>query len=85
MMITPVIVPSIITAIAMYYLAGKLGLIGNSCGSACATRYRDADRVTDPVVGLARCRPDLERAALGLGSSRVRVFSPWSCDRVAGG
>jgi CheY-like chemotaxis protein len=25
----PVIVPSIITAIAMYYLAGKLGLIGN--------------------------------------------------------
>src|SRR5580693_1308823 len=29
LMLTPVIVPSIITAIAMYYLAGKLGLIGN--------------------------------------------------------
>ena len=28
LMLTPVIVPSIITAIAMYYLAGKLGLIG---------------------------------------------------------
>lgn len=29
LMLTPVIVPSIITAIAMYYLACKLGLIGN--------------------------------------------------------
>src|SRR5271155_4424215 len=29
LMLTPVIVPSIITAIAMYYFAGKLGLIGN--------------------------------------------------------
>jgi putative spermidine/putrescine transport system permease protein len=29
LMLTPVIVPSIITAIALYYLAGKLGLIGN--------------------------------------------------------
>jgi ABC-type spermidine/putrescine transport system permease subunit I len=28
LMLTPVIVPSIITAIAMYYLSGKLGLIG---------------------------------------------------------
>jgi ABC-type spermidine/putrescine transport system permease subunit II len=29
LMLTPVIVPSIITAIAMYYFAGKLGLIGD--------------------------------------------------------
>src|SRR6516164_3282445 len=29
LMLTPIIVPSIITAIAMYYLAGRLGLIGN--------------------------------------------------------
>src|SRR5580693_7162194 len=29
LMLTPIIVPSIITAIALYYLAGKLGLIGN--------------------------------------------------------
>ena len=29
LMLTPVIVPSIITAIAMYYLAGRLALIGN--------------------------------------------------------
>src|ERR1700731_1843755 len=29
LMLTPAIVPSIITAIAMYYFAGRLGLIGN--------------------------------------------------------
>src|ERR1700689_1930535 len=29
LMLTPIIVPNIITAIAMYYLAGKLRLIGN--------------------------------------------------------
>jgi putative spermidine/putrescine transport system permease protein len=37
LMLTPVIAPSIITAIAMYYFAGKLGLIGNFCGSGFAT------------------------------------------------
>src|ERR1700756_615257 len=29
LLLTPIVVPSIITAIAMYYLAGRLGLIGS--------------------------------------------------------
>jgi ABC-type spermidine/putrescine transport system permease subunit II len=75
LMLTPVIVPSIITAIAMYYFAGKLGLIGNFlwlglCHAAIAM----------PIVllillsALHAVDPNLERAALGLGASRVRVF-----------
>src|ERR1700733_146204 len=76
LMLTPIIVPSIVTAIAMYYRAGKLRLIGNLlwlglCHSVIAM----------PVVllillsALHAVDPNLERAALGLGSSHLRVFS----------
>jgi ABC-type spermidine/putrescine transport system permease subunit II len=75
LMLTPIIVPNIITAIAMYYLAGKLRLIGDFvflglCHAVIAL----------PVVllillsALRAVDPNLERAALGLGSSRMRVF-----------
>jgi ABC-type spermidine/putrescine transport system permease subunit II len=75
MMLTPIIVPNIITAIAMYYLAGKLHLIGNFvflglCHAVIAL----------PIVllillsALRAVDPNLERAALGLGSSRLRMF-----------
>src|SRR3984885_8211554 len=75
LMLTPIIVPNIITAIAMYYLAGKLRLIGNLlwlglCHSVIAM----------PIVllillsALHAVDPNLERAALSLGSSRTRVF-----------
>lgn len=74
-MLTPIIVPSIITAIAMYYLSGRLRLIGNVmwlgfCHAVIAL----------PIVllillsALHAVDPNLERAALGLGSSRIRVF-----------
>src|SRR6202453_4676375 len=75
LLLTPIIVPNIITAIAMYFLAGKLRLIGNFlwlglCHSVIAL----------PIVllillsALRAVDPNLERAALGLGSSRIRVF-----------
>jgi putative spermidine/putrescine transport system permease protein len=75
LMLTPVIVPSIITAIAMYYLAGKLGLIGNFVWVGLCHAV-----IAMPIVllillsALHAVDPNLERAALGLGSSRVRVF-----------
>ena len=75
LMITPVIVPSIITAIAMYYLAGKLGLIGNFVWLGLCHAV-----IAMPVVllillsALHAVDPNLERAALGLGGSRTRVF-----------
>jgi putative spermidine/putrescine transport system permease protein len=75
LLLTPVIVPSIITAIAMYYLAGKLGLIGNLLWLGLCHAV-----IAMPVVllillsALHAVDPNLERAALSLGSSRVRVF-----------
>jgi ABC-type spermidine/putrescine transport system permease subunit II len=75
LMLTPIIVPSIITAIAMYYLAGKLGLIGSYLWLGLCHAV-----VAMPVVllimmsALHAVDPNLERAALGLGASRVRVF-----------
>jgi putative spermidine/putrescine transport system permease protein len=75
LMLTPVIVPSIITAIAMYYFAGKLGLIGNFLWLGLCHAV-----IAMPIVllillsALHAVDPNLERAALGLGASRVRVF-----------
>jgi ABC-type spermidine/putrescine transport system permease subunit II len=75
LMLTPVIVPSIITAIAMYYLAGKLGLIGNFLWLGLCHAV-----IAMPIVllillsALHAVDPNLERAALGLGAGRVRVF-----------
>lgn len=75
LMLTPVIVPSIITAIAMYYLAGKLGLIGSYLWLGLCHAV-----IAMPIVllillaALHSVDPNLERAALGLGGSRLRVF-----------
>src|SRR5277367_4507877 len=75
LMLTPIIVPSIITAIAMYYFAGKLGLIGNLLWLGLCHAV-----IAMPIVllillsALQAVDPNLERAALGLGGSRVRVF-----------
>lgn len=76
LMLTPIIVPSVITAIAMYYLAGKLGLIGNFLWVGLSHAV-----IAMPLVllillsALHGIDPNLERAALGLGSSRLRVFT----------
>jgi putative spermidine/putrescine transport system permease protein len=75
LLLTPVIVPSIITAIAMYYLAGRLGLIGNYVWLGLCHAV-----IAMPIVllillsALHAADPNLELAALGLGASRVRVF-----------
>src|SRR5271167_1395771 len=75
LLLTPIIVPNIITAIAMYYLAGKLRLIGNFLWLGLCHAV-----IALPIVllillsALHAVDPDLERAALGLGASRVRVF-----------
>jgi putative spermidine/putrescine transport system permease protein len=75
LMLTPVIVPSIITAIAMYYFAGRLGLIGNYLWLGLCHAV-----IAMPIVllillsALHAVDPNLERAALGLGASRIRVF-----------
>src|SRR5215472_16147237 len=74
-LLIPIIVPGIITAIAMYYAAGKLGLIGSYLWLGLSHAV-----IAMPVVllillaALRAVDPNLERAALGLGGSRLRVF-----------
>lgn len=74
-MLLPMILPTVITSIAMYFLSAPLGLIGNrlwvgTCHAAMAL----------PVVllillsALQTVDPNLERAALSLGCSRLRVL-----------
>ena len=75
LMLTPVIVPSIITAIAMYYFAGKLGLIGNFLWlGLCHAAIAMLVVLLILLSALHAVDPILERAALGLGAGRVRVF-----------
>ena len=75
LMLTPVIVPSIITAIAMYYFAGKLGLIGNFLWlGLCHAAIAMLVVLLILLSALHAVDPNLERAALGLGAGRVRVF-----------
>src|SRR5215471_13566437 len=75
LMLVPIIVPSIITAIAMYYSAGRLGLIGSYLWLGLCHAV-----IALPIVllillaALHAVDPNLERAALGLGGSRLHVF-----------
>lgn len=74
-MLLPVIVPHVITAIAMYFLTARFGLVGNVLWIGLCHAV-----VTLPVVllillsSLQSVDINLERAGLGLGGSRVYVF-----------
>lgn len=75
-MLLPIIIPHVITAIAMYFMAGPLKLVGNVVwiGVCHAT-------IALPIVllillsSLQGVDVNLERAALSLGSSRCAVFT----------
>jgi len=67
-------VPSIITAIAVYYLAGRLGLIGNFLWLLCHAVIAMPIVLLILLAALHAVDPNLGRAALGLGGSRLRVF-----------
>lgn len=75
-MLLPIIIPHVITAIAMYFMSGPLKLVGNVfwIGLCHAT-------VALPIVllillsSLQGVDVNLERAALSLGSNRFGVFT----------
>jgi ABC-type spermidine/putrescine transport system permease subunit II len=75
-MLLPIIIPHVITAIAMYFMAGPLRLVGNVfwIGLCHAT-------IALPIVllillsALQGVDVNLERAALSLGSSRIGDFT----------
>jgi ABC-type spermidine/putrescine transport system permease subunit II len=74
-MLLPVIVPHVITAIAMYFLTARFGLVGNFVWIGLCHAV-----VTLPVVllillsSLQSLDINLERAGLSLGGSRLYVF-----------
>ncbi len=75
-MLLPIVIPQIITAIALYFLSGILGLIGNIVWIGVCHAV-----IALPLVllillpSLNGIDVNLERAALGLGSSRLQVFT----------
>ncbi|MCC2653745.1 MAG: transporter permease [Microvirga sp.] len=74
-MLMPLIVPHVITAIAMYFLTARFGLVGNVVWIGFCHAV-----VTLPIVLLILLSSmqsvdiNLERAALSLGGSRLYVF-----------
>jgi ABC-type spermidine/putrescine transport system permease subunit II len=75
LMLMPIIVPTVITAIAMYFLTARMGLVGNLVWIGVCHAV-----IALPVVllillaALQGVDVNLERAALSLGASRTRVF-----------
>jgi len=75
LMLLPIIVPTVITSIAMYFLAAHLHLVGNLIWIGICHAI-----IALPVVllillsSLQGVDANLERAALSLGASRTRMF-----------
>jgi ABC-type spermidine/putrescine transport system permease subunit II len=75
LMLLPIIVPHVITAIAMYFVTARFGLVGNILWIGFCHAV-----VALPVVllilvsALQGVDINLERAALSLGSSRIRLM-----------
>ena len=75
LMLLPIIVPTVITSIAMYFLAARFHLVGNLLWIGICHAV-----IALPVVllillsALQGVDANLERAALSLGASRIRLF-----------
>jgi ABC-type spermidine/putrescine transport system permease subunit II len=75
LVLMPIIVPQIITSIAIYFLSVKLGLVGNRLWIAiCHAMLALPIVVVVLISALHAVDINLERAALGLGASRMLVF-----------
>jgi putative spermidine/putrescine transport system permease protein len=73
--ISPMIVPLIITAVGMFFLYVQLNLIGSFAGMVIAHSVLAAPFVVIVVSAtLYGVDPNLERAAMGLGASPARAF-----------
>ena len=74
-LISPMIIPLIITAVGMFFLFVQLNLIGTFAGMVIAHTVLAAPFVVIVVsANLYGLDPNLERAAMGLGASPVRAF-----------
>lgn len=75
LMLLPIIVPTVITAIAMYFLSARLGLVGNMLWIGCCHAALALPVVLLILLStLQGVDPNMERAALSLGSSWPRMM-----------
>lgn len=73
--VSPILVPIIVIAVAVYRLYGDLGLVGSRFGVALAHSVLALPYVLVTVSAtLVGFDPTLEQAALGLGATRWRAF-----------
>ncbi|MDQ0327610.1 putative spermidine/putrescine transport system permease protein [Rhodopseudomonas julia] len=73
--LTPMIVPQVITAIAMFYVSSQLGLVGNLVWvSICHSVIALPIVLLILLATLRNIDPALERAAAGMGCSRLQTF-----------
>ena len=71
----PIIVPTVITSIALYFLAARLHLVGNLfCLGVCHAVIALPVVLLILLSALHGVDANLERAALSLGASRLRMF-----------
>jgi putative spermidine/putrescine transport system permease protein len=74
-LISPMIVPEVITAIAVYFLVAKLGLVGNPLGLVLGhTVFALPPAIILITSVLQTFDWSLERAALSLGAGRLMAF-----------
>jgi ABC-type spermidine/putrescine transport system permease subunit II len=75
LVLMPIIVPQIITSIALYFLSARLGLVGGRLWIAvCHSMLALPIVVVMLMSALQAVDINLERAALGLGANQVMVF-----------
>jgi putative spermidine/putrescine transport system permease protein len=75
LILSPLIVPTIVVAIGVYYAFSRLGLVGTPVGLILAHSCLAAPFVVTSVsASLKGLDPRLEQAALGLGATPRRVF-----------
>lgn len=75
LMLTPVIAPSVVIAVAMYFMSARLGLNGNFLWLAfCHAVVSVPIVMLIMITGIRAIDANLERAARGLGASRFYVY-----------
>jgi putative spermidine/putrescine transport system permease protein len=84
--LAPMVVPSIVLAVALYYVARPLGLAGTTAGLALGHTLMCLPYVVINVgVSLRTLDASLERAAAGLGASPWRIFRTVTLPCIAPG
>jgi len=84
--LAPLVVPAIVLAVALYYVARPLGLAGTTAGLALGHTLMCLPYVVINVgVSLRTLDASLERAAAGLGASPWRIFRTVTLPCIAPG